>query len=289
MPYIIKSAFRSLYREKWINLLSMLAIASSLLILLITFLLVYNFHLVTNRLPELFSLVIYLKDNLSKEDTENIIAQLKQRNEISGVKYISKADALIEFKKTVKGAGTILEGLDENPLSSYIEIKLKKDFVSGHSVDVISEDLKKIKGVDEIYFGEKIAETIYFLKKSSQAISIFLFLIISVVVIFISYSTVKILFYRKKDEIEILRLLGATNGFIRAPFIIEGGLIGSVGGMLGATGVVIIYLLVKYELSTVIPAFEGIVMPWIIMPISLLISLMLGVIGSLIAIGKIRI
>lgn len=288
MPYIIKSAFQSLYREKWINLLSMFAIASSLLILLITFLLVYNFHLATNRLPELFSLVIYLKDNVSKDETEKIITQLKQRNEVSGVRYLSKADALIEFKKTVKGAGTILEGLDENPLSSYIEIKLKKDFVSGPSVEVISEDIRKIQGVDEVYFGEKIAETIYFLKKSSQAVGIFLFLVISVVVIFISYSTVKILFYRKKDEIEILRLLGATNGFIRAPFILEGGLIGSVGGILGAAGVVIIYLLIKYKLSTVIPIFEGTVMPWVIMPLSLLISFMLGVIGSLIAIGKIR-
>lgn len=289
MPYIIKSAFQSLYREKWINLLSMLSIASSFLILLITFLLVFNFHLATNRLPELFSLVIYLKDNVSKDETEKIISQLKQRNEVSGARYLSKADALIEFKKTVKGAGAILEGLDENPLSSYIEIKLKKDFVSRPSVEVISEDIKKIQGVDEVYFGEKIAETIYFLKKSSQAVSIFLFLVISVVVIFISYSTVKILFYRKKDEIEILKLLGATNGFIRAPFILEGGVIGSTGAILGAAGVVIIYILIKYKLSEVIPTFEGIVMPWVIMPLSILTGFMLGVIGSLIAIGKIRI
>lgn len=289
MSYILKSAFQSLYREKWINLLSMLSIASSFLILLITFLLVFNFHLATNRLPELFSLVIYLKDNVSKDETEKIITQLKQREDVAGVIYLSKADALVEFKKTVKGAGAILEGLDENPLSSYIEIKLKKDFVSRLSVESISEDIKKIQGVDEVYFGEKIAETIHFLKKSFQAVSIFLFAGISVVVIFISYSTVKILFYRKKDEIEILRLLGATNGFIRAPFILEGGVIGSIGAIFGTAGAVIIYLLIKYKLSEVIPIFEGIMMPWVIMPVSILIGFMLGIIGSLIAIGKIRI
>lgn len=289
MHYIFKSVIQGLYREKWINLLSMLAIASSLMILLITFLLVFNFHLATSRLPELFSLVVYLKDDVSKQEADKIIHQLNQREDVAGVRYLSKADALIEFQKTVKGAGTVLEGLDENPLSSYIEIKLKKDFVSGPAVESISQDIRKIQGVDEVYFGEKIAETIYFLKKSSQAISIVLFLIISVVVIFISYSTVKILFYRKKNEIEILRLLGATNGFIRAPFILEGGLIGSVGGILGAAFVVIIYLLVKHEFSTVIPLFGDIIMPWLIMPLSLLIGSMLGVIGSLIAIGKIRI
>ncbi len=289
MPYIIKSAVKSIYRDKWINLLSMLAIGSSLLILLITFLLVFNFHIATSRLPELFSLVVYLKDNLSEDETKKIITQLQGRNDVDGVKYLSKADALVEFKKTVKSAGVILEGLDENPLSSYIEIKLKKEYVSRPSVESISAEIKNINGVDEVYFGEKIAETIYFLKKSSQAVSIFLFIIVSIVVIFISHSTVKILFFRKKEEIEILKLLGATNGFIRAPFVLEGGILGVLGGIIAITSTAIIYLLIKYKLGTVIPVFEGIVLPWQIMPLSVLISLILGVIGSLIAVGRIRI
>ncbi len=289
MPYLVKSAFQSLYKEKWINLLSIFSIASSLLILLIVFFLVYNVHIVTSRLPELFSLVVYLKDDISKEDIEKIKKQLNEKKEIVSLKYFSKEDALLEFKKTVKGAGFVLEGLDENPLSSYIEVKLQKDFVSKNSVLSISEDIKKIQGVDDIYFGERIAETIYLLKRSSQLIGIFLFLIISIVVIFISYSTVKILFYRRKDEIEILKLLGATNGFIRAPFILEGVVLGSLGGILGALCAVIIYLLIKYQLSTVIPIFEGIIMPWQFIPFSLLVGSVLGVIGSFIAIGKIRI
>ncbi|MBS4060939.1 MAG: permease-like cell division protein FtsX [Bacteroidetes bacterium] len=288
MSYIFKSAIQSLYREKWINLLSMFAIASSLFIILITFLLVYNFHIATNRLPELFSIVIYLEDAASKEETEKIITQLKQRNDISSVSYFSKADALTEFKKTVKGAGAILEGLDENPLSSYVEIKLKKDYVTLPNIKTISEDIRKIHGVEDVYFGEKIAETINFLRKSFQGIGIFLFFIISVVVIFISYSTVKILFYRKKEELEIMRLLGATSGFIRAPFVLEGGVLGLIGGIIGATGVVAIYLLIKIKISTFVPIFESIIMPWIILPISLLTGLLLGIIGSLIAIGRLR-
>ncbi len=288
MPYILQSAFQSLYKEKWINLLSTLAIASSLLIMLITFFLVYNFHIAINRLPELFSMVIYLKDNLSKNDTDKIVYELQQRNDVSGVRYVSKFEALDEFKKTIKGAKAILEGIDDNPLSSYIELKLKKEFISPTSVESISQDIRKIHGIEDIYFGEKIAETIYFLKKSAQGVSIFLFLIISVVVIFISYSTVKILFYRKKEEIEILRLLGATNGFIRAPFIFEGGALGCIGGIFAITGVAIIYLLIKFKFSEIFPVFESIVMPWIVLPLSILTGCLLGIIGSLIAIGRLR-
>lgn len=289
MPYLLRSALQSLYKEKWINLLSIFSIASSLLVLLTIFFLVYNFHIATNRLPELFSLVVYLKDEISKEDIDKIKKQLNEKKEIMAFKYYSKTDALAEFKKTVKGAGIVLEGLDENPLSSYIEVKLQKDFVSKEVVLSIAEDIKKMQGVDDVYFGERIAETINFLKKSSHAIGVFLFLIISIVVIFISYSTVKILFYRRRDEIEILKLLGATNGFIRTPFIIEGVVLGSLGGVLGSSFAVIIYLLIKYQLSTIIPIFEGIIMPWQFMPLSLLIGSLLGVIGSFIAVGKIRI
>ncbi len=289
MHYILKSTFQSILKEKWINILSALAIASSLLIMVVTFLLVYNFHLATNRLPELFSVVIYLKDNLSREETDEIINQLKQRNDIAGVKYISKADALDDFKKTVKTAKAILEGIDDNPFSSYIELKLKREFVSRSAVENISADIKKINGVEETYFAERIVETIHFLKKSVHGVGIFLLAIISVVVIFISYSTVKILFYRKQEEIEIMKLLGATNNFIKAPFILEGGMLGLAGGLFAVIEVMIIFMVIKYQLSGMLPVFEGIVLPLLIFPFLILTGCLLGIIGSFIAIGRLRI
>ncbi len=289
MSYILKTALKSIYREKWVNLLSVLSIASSFLILLITFVLVYNFHLATNRLPELFSIVVYLKDSISKEEAEKIINQLRKMDEIMEIKYFSKSEALQEFKKTVKGANIILEGLDENPLSPYMELKLKKDFVSLESLSRISESIKSIQGIDDLYFGERIAQKIYILRKSSQSIGIILFLIVSVIVVFISYSTVKILFYRKKSEIEILKLLGATNGFIRTPFILEGIILGSCGGILSAIVTVFIYFLFKHHVAPVIPIVGGIIIPWQVVPISVILGLFLGAIGSLIAVGRIKV
>lgn len=289
MSYIFKTALKSIYREKWVNLLSVLSIASSFLILLITFVLVYNFHLATNRLPELFSMVVYLKDNISKEEAEKITNQLRKMDEIMEIKYFSKSEALQEFKKTVKGANVILEGLDENPLSPYMELKLKKDFVSLESLSRISESIRNIQGIDDVYFGERIAQKIYILRKSSQSIGIILFLIVSVIVVFISYSTVKILFYRKKSEVEILKLLGATNGFIRTPFVLEGIILGSSGGILSATVTVFIYFLFKHHVAPVIPIVEGIIIPWQVVPISIILGLFLGAIGSLIAVGRIKV
>ena len=213
---------------------------------------------------------------------------LKKRPEIAKVVYISKEEALLELKQTLRDSAHLLEGLDENPLTPSIELKLRKEFVTPSTTSRISEELMKIPGIDTIYYGERIAEAIHLLKQSVQNVSIIIFLTISLGVVFVTYSTVKILFYRKKEEIEILKLLGATSGFIRAPFLIEGGIIGLLGGILGIIGAFVFYFAVTYRLSMVIPMLKTLLFPVGILFALPFIGIILGVIGSAIAIGRIR-
>jgi cell division transport system permease protein len=288
LPYSVKSAARSLIKEKWINILSILTIASSLLIITLTSFTLYNLELATSRLPERFSMVVYLKIGISKEETQTVINNLKNRPEIDSIKYIPKETAFKELKQQLKDAPYILEGLGENPLASSIELKLKKKFVTESNVNTISKMLKNIQGVDDIYYGEKIAETIYLLKRSVENISIIIFLSIAAGVVFVTYSTVKILFYRKKDEIEIFKLLGATSGFIRTPFIIEGSVIGFFGGVLSIIGALIFYFVITYRLSAVIPILKNLAFPLEFLIALPVIGIFLGIVGSLIAIGRLR-
>ncbi|MBI3592273.1 MAG: FtsX-like permease family protein, partial [Nitrospirae bacterium] len=263
-------------------------VGSSLLIITLAVFFLYNIELITNHLPERFSMMVYLKDSLSQEETQNVLNNLKKRADVAASNYISKDEALKELKHTLKDTTYILEGLDENPLASSIELKLKKEFVTAATASRISEEIKKIQGVDNVYYGEKIAEAIHLLKRSVQNISIIIFLTISVGVIFVTYSTVKILFYRKNEEIEILKLLGATSGFIRMPFLIEGSIIGLFGGILGIVGAFIFYFAVTYRLSVVIPILKTLVFPLEILIALPFIGIILGIIGSAIAIGRIR-
>jgi cell division protein FtsX len=107
-------------------------------------------------------------------------------------------------------------------------------------------------------------------------------------IIFICYSTVKILFYRRKEEIETLKLLGATRGFIRTPFVIEGAVIGVVGGALSMVVVIAFYLTVFRQLSATLPIVRTVVFPGeLFLPLPL-IGLFLGITGSLIAMGRIK-
>lgn len=288
MLYSMMIALRSLWQEKWINILSVLTIAMGLLLMSAVMLTIYNLDLFTKKLPKRFSVMAYLKDNLSEHDVKYIADSIRGHSSVEKVRYISKTDALKELKESMKNADYIFEGLEENPLPPSMEIGLKKEAVGPDTVKSFAADIKKMNGIDEVQYGEKFLYSIYSIKSGMHAVGIMLTTIMIVGIIFICYSTVKILFYRKKEEIETLKLLGATRTFIKMPFVIEGGAIGSLGGFVSMLVVVVIYYGILYKLSLDVPILSYIVFPaemFFTLPVA---GLFLGISGAVIAIGRIR-
>ena len=287
-PYAFRLAAQSILHEKWINLLSILTIAAGLLFIAITVLSVYNVDVATKKLPEKFSMMLYLKDNLSREEIENIINTVRKDGAIETVKYISKDDALKELKAMLKDTVYVLDGLGENPLFDSIEVKLKNVAVSPETAKRLAAELREIKGVGEIEYGEQFLSSLYSVKVGMKTITILFVIIMSVGMILVCYSTVKILFYRKNEEIETYKLLGATRRFITAPFIIEGAVIGFSGGLISLFGILLLYYTVILKHSLTIPLFKAIVFPINIALFLPLAGLLIGMTGSAIAIGKIK-
>ena len=288
LRYSFKLAAMSLLHEKWINLLSVLTLAAGLLITSITLLSVYNINIATNRLPEKFSVMLYLKDNLSREEVESVMNAARKESTIETIKYIPKDEALQELKKTLKNTEFVLEGLGENPLPDSIEIRLKREFVRPEMVKTVTAKLKEINGVDEIEYGERFLSSIYSLRFGMKTVGFVFVFIMSVGMIFVCYATVKILFYRREREIETYKLLGATKVFIRAPFLIEGAAIGLFSGLLSLAGMLALYYLIILKLSLTFPLFHAIIFPVQLSFILPLIGLFLGMTGGIIAIGRIR-
>jgi cell division transport system permease protein len=287
-PYAFKIAARSIVHEKWINLLSILTMAAGLLFTAITILSVYNVDVATKRLPEKFSMMLYLNDNLSQEELKNIMNTTREDTAVETVKYISKDEALKELEDSLKDIQYVLDGLGENPLADSIEVKLKNEAVQPETVKKLAEKLRGLEGVGGIEYGEKFLSSIYSIKVGMRTIGIIFVMIMSAGMIFICYSTVKILFYRKNQEIETYKLLGAKKGFIRAPFIIEGAVIGFSAGLLSFIGILSLYYTIILRLSLTIPIFKAIVFPIDIAIFLPLIGLIIGVVGAAIAIGRIR-
>ena len=232
--------------------------------------------------------MLYLDDNVSPRERENIISSARNDAAIQMVRFISKDEALKELKTTLKDGGYILDGLGENPLPDSIEIKFRSEAVGPEVVKNLTARLVRLKGVHEIEYGEKFLSSIYSVRKGVKTVGLLFVVLMSAGMLFVCYSTVKILFYRKEREIETYKLLGATRGFIRSPFLIEGAVIGLFGGTVGLIGIMALYSLVVLKLGLTFPLFKSIIFP-IDMSLSLpFAGLVLGITGAAIAIGRIR-
>ena len=288
MSYSFRLAVQSLLHDKWINFLSVLTIAVGLLFTAITLLTVFNISLATKDLPEKFSIMLYLKDDVSQQDMETLMKTARKDPSVEKVKYITKEEAWKELKASLNNTDYVLEGVGENPLPDTVEIKLKSETLSPETVKKLTASLKAIKGVSEIEYGEKFLASIYSLSMGIKTVGAILIIIMSAGTLFVCYSTVKILFYRKNREIETYKLLGASKGFIRAPFIIEGAVIGLSGGVLGLIGIFILYYLVLLKVSLVFPIFKSFIFPLNMSYALPAAGLLLGITGAVFAIGRIR-
>jgi len=287
-PYAFKLALQSLRKDKWINLLSMLTIFAGLFIISLSFFIFYNIDEATRNLPEKFSMVVYLGDNLSREKVDGVIVAVRSRREVASVKFISKEDAFKELKSTLKNSQYVLEGIDDNPLPDSLEVKLRRDAMGSEPVLQLAEAIKKINGVSEVDYGEKFLSTLHNIKNGVRTVGIILAAILSTGIVFVCYSTVKILFYRRSDEIETFKLLGATKGFIRAPFIIEGAAIGTAAGLTSLVAMYLLQHLVILKMATSVPFFNSVLFPANIFQFLPLIGTFLGVSGAAIALGRLK-
>lgn len=286
--YSIKLAFKSIWHEKWINVLTVLTIATGLFMVSLTAFTVYNINLGTKKLPEKFSMMVYLEDSILEQEAENLVSSIRKNRAVEWAKYISKDNAMEELKGFLKNVDYVLEGINENPLSASIEVKLRESDVTVEKAKNLAVEIKKIRGVADVEYGEQFLNSIHSIKAGAQTIGLLLIITMSAGIIFICYSTVKIMFYRRKEEIETFKLLGATKGFIRAPFVLEGGMLGTASGLLSMFLAISFHSIVFKKLVQTMPIFKVIVFPSEIFIALPLIGLMLGVIGSIIALGRIR-
>lgn len=286
--YSIKTALSGLWREKWINLLSVLTIAIGLFLVSICLMLAYNARLALKGLPDKFSITVFLDKNSAENDVANIKAELKSYGIIKKIKYISKENALSELKAAMKDSDFILEGLDENPLPASFEIRLDKSSVTWDGVKRLASDVKKIKGVSDVQYGREFLSAIQSINRSFNIVGAAVVSSLTAGIFFVCYSTVKILFYRKKDEIETLKFLGATKGFIRRPFVIEGGIIGLAGGLACSMGMFFFYQFLSGKLAMSVPLLRTLVMPTEFLASPPAAGLIIGMVGSLIAVGRVR-
>ncbi|MBR2707465.1 MAG: permease-like cell division protein FtsX [Mogibacterium sp.] len=287
--YNLRQAFSQMGRNKGMYFTSTLAITAMMLILGLFFVAFVNVNLFAASIEKDYNVIqIYLKEGNSEEVNRGIETALRESQGVDEVTYVSKDEALVTLKQKWGENAYLLENLPENPLpESYMVYVEDKD-----AANSLAESAASLEGVEDVVFYrdtiEKLAQVSHFIEMGSLIAMAFL-VIVSVIIV---ANTIKLTVFNREKEIGIMKYLGATDWFVRAPFIWGGVIVGMVSAFIATGLTYLIYTrivriigsdIARIMSVTVVPA-DFLVKNVLI--IFLCLGISIGVCGSIISIKK---
>lgn len=285
--YSIRDAFQSIRENITTTALTSVTIGFSLAIFTLFLIVFVNLNKVIKTWGDRTHIVVYIDDRVSRDTIKGLERKILTVEGVDEIRFISKEMAFEELKEELKGHEGILEGVDKDTLPASFEIRIEESYMEPNKVRYMVERLRRLEGVEEVQYGsewvERFSAFLNFIELSALIVGLFL----AVATIFIISNTIRLTVYARKDEIEIMRLVGASNLFIKIPFFIEGVCYGLMGGVM-ATGMLFAG---KYLLTLKIPSYFHFVVELPFSVSTLLFMLVLsgifmGVVGSLLSLGR---
>lgn len=291
--YTIRQGFVNLFRNKWYSLASVATIAACLFLFSVFYAIVANFQHIVKSVQEGVSITVFFEEGLAEEDMHKIGKLIEARDEVLAVEFTSADEAWAEFQDDYFGdrKEEFLEGYPENPLANDANYEVFLSDVSKQA-DLITF-IKSIKGVRDINASVVTADTLSGINLLISYVSIAIIGILLAVSIFLIGNTVTIGISIRSQEINIMKYVGATDFFVRSPFIIEGMIIGVLGA---AVPLILVYEAYDKLINYVMDKFAVLVrlldflsvdqIFTVLTPVCLLVGIGIGFIGSFTTVRK---
>ena len=287
LRYAMLRAFQNMRGNLFPNLTTIGIIAITLLIFSVFSLIAFNLASFLKIWENKIEVIVYLKKGIQISELESLLKNTQQIEGIEAVKYVSPSDAMTFMETKLGSQKNLLEGIQPAVLPPSFEIQLKKDYRNSAKIKEVVSRLKQFPQIEEIQYGQEWVETfsgIIHLMRLTQWILGGLLL---AAMIFIISNTLQLTFSSRREEIEVMHMVGASPAFIQVPFHIEG----LIQGFLGAgLAVLLLLLLFKVFLLYITPLMRGWLagIPILFLPLEtitwiLLGGMVLGVFGSFIA------
>jgi len=228
----LRDAQNNLWQYRARNLLSVTIICLSFLILGVFFSLSNNLQHIADEMSENMVVVFFLSPDVTAKDLNQIEERIKASPSVVRVTYVSRQQAWERFQKNFPELQEIVKNLGTNPFPPSFEATLQKGTFRSDDILGFIEEIKNISGVEDVQFNRDWVQKMQSLSRLARAIGFFLGGILILASFFIISNVIRLNVFARKAEIEILRLVGATNTFIRLPFLIEGITLGILGSLL---------------------------------------------------------
>lgn len=288
--YFLRKGVTNLRQHIFINVVAIGTIAVSFFLIGSALMIYENMKGILVRWGEKIQMTAYLKDGARQDAVDKVLRTIREIPGVENVVYFSKDEALRSFRREMKGMAGFFDGVKINPLPSYCEISIKSAHRTAAGVKEIASIIQSMAAVDDVQFGqewvEKFSALIQVLRLGGMAVGAALLL----AVIFIVSNTIKLSLYARREEIEIMKLVGATNFFVRVPFVIEGGVQGLLGTVFSLGFLYSTYRVLLERMGEPLSLSLGIETPVFLSVRAALLLLMggvgLGVLGSMTSLGR---
>jgi len=243
LRYFIVRAFRNMKGNLFPNLTSIGIIALSMLLFSIFSLVAFNLSSFLQRWEEKIEIIAYVRKQTSQREVEDLLRSLRLIHGIDRVKYISSADAMVFMEAKLGSQKNLLEGIQPTVLPASFEIQLSRDYRNSIRINEVISELKQFHQIEEIQYGREWVERFSGLVHILRITQWILGGLLLVAMTFIISNTLQLTIVTRREEIEIMHLVGASPTFIQIPFYIEG----LVQGFLGA-GLALMILFSLYNI-----------------------------------------
>jgi cell division transport system permease protein len=235
LGYFFSRALTNIRQNIFVNVVTIGTITLALLIVSLFLLVFVNLENAAENWSERVQVTVYFDHELTAQEQSVLRGRITAIPGVSRINYVSRDEALKRFKARLRGQETLLEGVRSDILPTSFEIALKRSSRDTRSVEVFVSSLKRISGISEVQYGEEWVRRFNTFLNFMRLVGALLggFLIIAVV--FIVSNTIKLTIYARRDELEVMALVGATRFFIKAPFLIEGLVQGGAGALIAVS------------------------------------------------------
>ncbi|MBI3596282.1 MAG: ABC transporter permease [Nitrospirae bacterium] len=290
LRYFLKETLLNLRGNKSTTLISMATIAFTMMLFGVFLLLYFNLDALVGSLQQEIKVILYLRDGLAEKERVDLEGKLRQGPGVSNVLYVSKAMALVNFRRSLEGQDILLKGLGDNPLPASFELTLEKAYQSSEAVQRLAQQFKGLNGVDDIQYGREWVDNVNTVLETVRVGSAVIGLILGLAAVVIIAGTIGLTVWSRLEDIEVLQLIGATRAYIQMPFLMEGALMGLIGGVFAVVLLRGVFELAKSRLADVGGFLGGqmnlmfLPMPWLLL--FLAVGVGLGCTGSLLSIRR---
>lgn len=283
----IIDALKSLKRNKTITLASIITVAATLFIFGVFLIVAQTINMGVESVESKVEIKAYLIDEITTQEQSNIETILQGVEGVKEITYESKEEAFDKFKERLGEDNAILAGFseDRNPLPNSFVVSLEEPEAAMR----VEEALSGVRGVEDVGNERETVERIIGLAKIIRTMGVVIFIILVLVSLFLISNTIKLTVYSRRREIGIMKFVGATDWFIRWPFLIEGMIMGLIGGIIAVGVVFFAYQLVYTDITQSL-FYAGLVKPSEVLNSFSwqfgLTGLVIGALGSFIALKR---